>query len=605
MFFCWRWFSLFICCWAPNYFRRSNGRPNEKSSTKFSKTKEIFSRNFPASKVEQISAKFDKKINPDFRLFFRLENDFETLIVALLEANKHGVDARTNFSTWENSFVSTENRKKNPFQNRQLVFRSIVFLRGHRRHNDRVRRLHRSATNFSLDFSRLVTVTSVRCRVKTFSSRFFLGKFPFLFFFRFSDLGRIICIFYAIVGIPMTLLLLSVVVRKLLIALNQSFICFREKLRSDRRSDGKLRFAHLSIVVLVVFVLLFVVPSVVFTHLEEGWSFVDAFYFCFISLTTIGLGDLVAGDSPEQRHRLFYKMCLTSKTLGKYWRSQRKSWSFASAYLLVGVAIMMTVVALVSQLPEFHLVHYFLSEQEVEEEHERLSHGDRTAFLWLSHSTSIHSYGIRNSTSSQPYRRQNSDKEDLFKGIDVITSWENLIESFLVSNIFFSFFGWLFMESIFQYSQNIESTNSQRHFCVFRFFESFPIFSISKFDVQFVASHSRLCCVFILRRLAFLSAQSSSRERTTNQFESSYRRFCTTTWILSHRFEIFHWRSFESFVCFFLSLLNRRRTASLLWFLSRQSSCRTLADSNQSRKHNEMDFRSRLILCYVFINNCR
>jgi hypothetical protein len=32
-------------------------------------------------------------------LFMFLENDFESFIVTLLDANKHGVDARTNFTT--------------------------------------------------------------------------------------------------------------------------------------------------------------------------------------------------------------------------------------------------------------------------------------------------------------------------------------------------------------------------------------------------------------------------------------------------------------------------------------------------------------------------
>jgi len=39
------------------------------------------------------------KRKPNDNLFMFLENDFESFIVALLDANKHGVDARTNFTT--------------------------------------------------------------------------------------------------------------------------------------------------------------------------------------------------------------------------------------------------------------------------------------------------------------------------------------------------------------------------------------------------------------------------------------------------------------------------------------------------------------------------
>ena len=115
----------------------------------------------------------------------------------------------------------------------------------------------------------------------------------------------------------MTLLLLSIIVRKLLILLNITYLWFRRRVAIDRRSDSKIRFIHLFLVILFSVMFLFIIPSVVFTYIEDDWTFVDSFYFCFISLPTIGLGDLVAGDSPTQRNRLFYKVCLTSKSSKK------------------------------------------------------------------------------------------------------------------------------------------------------------------------------------------------------------------------------------------------------------------------------------------------
>ena len=111
----------------------------------------------------------------------------------------------------------------------------------------------------------------------------------------------------------MTLVLLSLIVRKLLILLNNTYLWFRRHCSSNLRSQSKIRLIHLSLIFWFSFLLLFLIPSIIFTIVEENWSFIDAFYFCFISLTTIGLGDFVAGDSPTQRHRIFYKIFLTSK----------------------------------------------------------------------------------------------------------------------------------------------------------------------------------------------------------------------------------------------------------------------------------------------------
>lgn len=33
----------------------------------------------------------------------------------------------------------------------------------------------------------------------------------------------------------------------------------------------------------------------IFLLFEDGWTFFDGYYFCFITMTTIGFGDLVPG----------------------------------------------------------------------------------------------------------------------------------------------------------------------------------------------------------------------------------------------------------------------------------------------------------------------
>jgi hypothetical protein len=59
---------------------------------------------------------------------------------------------------------------------------------------------------------------------------------------------------------------------------------------------GKLAilFADAILFLIPGMALFLVIPAVVFTLLEE-WNFIDSFYFAFITLTTIGFGDYVAG----------------------------------------------------------------------------------------------------------------------------------------------------------------------------------------------------------------------------------------------------------------------------------------------------------------------
>ena len=49
--------------------------------------------------------------------------------------------------------------------------------------------------------------------------------------------------------------------------------------------------------VLCLFLAYLTLGATIFWMWEEHWSFVEGLYFCFITLTTIGLGDYVPGDS--------------------------------------------------------------------------------------------------------------------------------------------------------------------------------------------------------------------------------------------------------------------------------------------------------------------
>ena len=72
---------------------------------------------------------------------------------------------------------------------------------------------------------------------------------------------------------------------------------------------------HLAIIGTITFGLFMVVPAFIFAKLEPGWDFLDSLYYCFISLTTIGLGDYIPGDAPRQPMRPLYKICITGMGL--------------------------------------------------------------------------------------------------------------------------------------------------------------------------------------------------------------------------------------------------------------------------------------------------
>lgn len=119
------------------------------------------------------------------------------------------------------------------------------------------------------------------------------------------------CMVFAVFGIPMTAIMLTAIVERLLqlTDLLETFLCSTCTVRGI--PPAYLRGLHLSLIMCGVVILVIIIPATFFMMLED-WSYFEALYFCFISLTTIGLGDFVPGEDPKWRrseYRSLYKVC--------------------------------------------------------------------------------------------------------------------------------------------------------------------------------------------------------------------------------------------------------------------------------------------------------
>ncbi|KAJ0060799.1 hypothetical protein NL108_001658, partial [Boleophthalmus pectinirostris] len=119
--------------------------------------------------------------------------------------------------------------------------------------------------------------------------------------------GRIFCIIYALLGIPLFGFLLAGVGDQLGtifgkgIAKVEKMIVFALLFQKWKVSQTKIRVISTLIFILFGCLLFVALPAVIFKHIE-GWSALESIYFVVITLTTIGFGDFVAGEKGNQYH---------------------------------------------------------------------------------------------------------------------------------------------------------------------------------------------------------------------------------------------------------------------------------------------------------------
>ncbi|XP_066292992.1 potassium channel subfamily K member 2-like [Branchiostoma lanceolatum] len=102
--------------------------------------------------------------------------------------------------------------------------------------------------------------------------------------------GKLFCIVYAFLGIPVTLIMLTAIGRKL----GDTNRWVEKKVQKKLPNHpGRIRVVTILIVVLTSVGIFFFVPAIIFT-IVEGWNFLDSLYYCFITLSTVGFGDFVS-----------------------------------------------------------------------------------------------------------------------------------------------------------------------------------------------------------------------------------------------------------------------------------------------------------------------
>ncbi|VUZ47864.1 unnamed protein product, partial [Hymenolepis diminuta] len=103
-----------------------------------------------------------------------------------------------------------------------------------------------------------------------------------------------------------------------------------------RNSTTRARVLFLLLICTMIISITMVFPAALFKLLEPEWTYLDALYFCFISLSTIGFGDLVPG-------RVF--LGYNSSTTDPTYNSLHETYLVTSAvYLITGATLMMLMV---------------------------------------------------------------------------------------------------------------------------------------------------------------------------------------------------------------------------------------------------------------------
>ncbi|CAL1575972.1 unnamed protein product [Knipowitschia caucasica] len=120
--------------------------------------------------------------------------------------------------------------------------------------------------------------------------------------------GKIFCILYAIFGIPLFGCLLAGIGDQLGTIFVKSILRVEKIFKQKHRkiSQTKICVTATMLFILAGCLVFVTLPALIFKHIE-GWSTLEAIYFVVITLSTVGIGDYVAGGDQSIEYRDWYK----------------------------------------------------------------------------------------------------------------------------------------------------------------------------------------------------------------------------------------------------------------------------------------------------------
>uniref|UniRef100_A0A672YNQ7 Potassium channel, subfamily K, member 7 n=1 Tax=Sphaeramia orbicularis TaxID=375764 RepID=A0A672YNQ7_9TELE len=126
-----------------------------------------------------------------------------------------------------------------------------------------------------------------------------------------SDQAKFFCILYCTLGIPLTLFLLHLLSDVLLPVITDGPI--RRLHTFWGLSHTRAAPVHAGLLSLLLFGLLLLLPALLVSAVEPDWTFLDAVFFCFVILSTVGQGGYALGRNWDPTAKETLELLITCK----------------------------------------------------------------------------------------------------------------------------------------------------------------------------------------------------------------------------------------------------------------------------------------------------